>query len=139
MSTKITHEYMIVQQAAICLFEPLRTYLPEVATSAFQALDAGRAPKMAGQVLVASLRAYIDTIEAKHVEMEKHTYKRIQELENERREHIEKESDYQKKVKDLEDEIQLLKKQTSTLQETIKSQNRILAEQHKKLISYYGS
>ena len=101
MSTKITPEYVIVQQTAICLLEPLRSYLPEIATSAFQALDSGRTPEKAGQVLVASLRAYIDTIEAKHVEMEKHTYKRIQELENERREHIEKEIDYQKKVKDL--------------------------------------
>jgi negative regulator of sigma E activity len=80
----------------------------------------------------------MDTTEAKHVEMEKHTYKRIRELENERREYIEKELDYQKKVKYLGEEIQLLEKQTSTLQETIKSQNRILAAQHKKLISYYG-
>jgi negative regulator of sigma E activity len=112
--------------------------LPEIATSAFQALDAGRTPEKAGQVLVACLRAYMDTTEAKHVEMEKHTYKRIRELENERREYIEKELDYQKKVKYLGEEIQLLEKQTSTLQETIKSQNRILAAQHKKLISYYG-
>ena len=139
MSTKITPEYVIVQQAAICFLEPLRSYLPEVATSAFQALDAGREPEKAGQVLVASLRAFIDTTEAKHVEMEKHTYKRIRELENERREYIEKELDYQKKVKYLGEEIQLLEKQTSTLQETIKSQNRILAAQHKKIISYYGS
>ena len=139
MSTKITPEYVIVQQAAICLLEPLRSYLPEIAMSAFQALDAGRAPEKAGQVLAASLRVYIDTTEAKHVEMKKHTYNQIQELENERREHIEKEIDYQKKVKDLEEKIQLMKKQTSTLQETIKSQNRILEAQHKKLISYYGS
>ena len=139
MSTKITPEYVIVQQAAICLLEPLRSYLPEVATSAFQALDAGRTPEKSGQVLVASLRAFIDTTEAKHVEMKKHTYKRLQELENESREHKEKEIAYQRKVKDLEEEIQLLEKQTSTLQETIKSQNRILAAQHKKIISYYGS
>jgi len=43
------------------------------------------------------------------------------ELENERREYIEKELDYQKKVKYLGEEIQLLEKQTSTLQELLKA------------------
>jgi len=66
MSTKIPPEYVIVQKAAICLLETAPIVLAGRSQRlAFQALDADAHPKRLAQVLVACLRAYMDTTEAK--------------------------------------------------------------------------
>jgi len=127
----------IVLSTATILLEPLKKTMPEVVEITMTALQGGKAPAEAAQALTQAISAREKTIMEEQRNQETANQKNFADFET-KLDLQAREIDQLKTSLVRKEKEELLKdKLIDEYQSTIESQNRLLAEQHKKLSSLF--
>ena len=127
----------IVLSTATILLEPLKKTMPEVVEITMTALQGGKAPAEAAQALTQAISAREKTIMEEQRNQEIANQKNFADFET-KLDLQAREIDQLKTSLVRKEKEELLKdKLIDEYQSTIESQNRLLAEQHKKLSSLF--
>ena len=127
----------IVLSTATILLEPLKKTMPEVVEITMTALQGGKAPAEAAQALTQAISAREKTIMEEQRNQETANQKNFADFET-KLDLQAREIDQLKTSLARKEKEELLKdKLIDEYQSTIESQNRLLAEQHKKLSSLF--
>jgi len=127
----------IVLSTAKTLLEPLKKTMPEVVEITMTALQGGKAPAEAAQALTQAISAREKTIMEEQRNQETANQKNFADFET-KLDLQAREIDQLKTSLVRKEKEELLKdKLIDEYQSTIESQNRLLAEQHKKLSSLF--
>jgi len=127
----------IVLSTAKILLEPLKKTMPEVVEITMTALQGGKAPAEAAQALTQAISAREKTIMEEQRNQETANQKNFADFET-KLDLQAREIDQLKTSLVRKEKEELLKdKLIDEYQSTIESQNRLLAEQHKKLSSLF--
>ena len=127
----------IVLSTAKTLLEPLKKTMPEVVEITMTALQGGKAPTEAAQALAQAISAREKTIMEEQRNQETANQKNFADFET-KLDLQAREIDQLKTSLVRKEKEELLKdKLIDEYQSTIESQNRLLAEQHKKLSSLF--
>jgi hypothetical protein len=127
----------IVLDAARGLLEPLVKTMPEVVEATMQAIQAGQTPLKAGEALAKALHAREKMTMDEERNKQAAIVEKIADLESKLNLQAREITQLKASLEREEKETMRKDKLIGDYQETIESQNRLLAEQHKKLSSLF--